>query len=496
MRGSTVCLRTFTRGRPAAMILALALIGTAVCRADFDEHFTLRQGDLESDGVPELYLRHTAPLALLGFGALRIPVALDRRSIAEFVLRKNGDAFSVDSTVSALTLSAARQWPSAPGLAAALADFNSDAQVDALIKRTGSASAFGPVSLPMLIAPQAATEPPSHITAIDAAFEAAIDALRVWLFDRAYFDVWSAPSHHEFIGNGLTYSDYLALWGICDRYFDYCYGRHGDLNILAPLLFGIPCSAYVAAIGTWGGNPCRIAYHVWGADAPVVTQDFSEVPPVVADIVRAADGLWSGSARVADVTVQLERLLQTRVGGLDFSDLQLSDDLDDLDEQQDFEFVQAIASIWHALRGRPTKVDTIYLTAHPVLRVGPQHTALEYLYTSGTPLGSAGPQIVSAGPLSGRLVYSRNRKSDHGNFVLGPVQSARYSTAKAHFDTLIRSAENYDNQLDYDLFPEAGDGYNSNSFVAGLLDITAASATHAMSSFVGGGKPVPAKEFE
>jgi hypothetical protein len=49
--------------------------------------------------------------------------------------------------------------------------------------------------------------------------------------------------------------------------------------------------------------------------------------------------------------------------------------------------------------------------------------------------------------------------------------------------------------VDYDLIPGIGNGYNSNSFLHGLLDATGGTTTIDMNDFIGGEKPLPAFYF-
>jgi RHS repeat-associated protein len=81
----------------------------------------------------------------------------------------------------------------------------------------------------------------------------------------------------------------------------------------------------------------------------------------------------------------------------------------------------------------------------------------------------------------------------YGNVVLGEVVPPEGMTTTEYFD-LLESHVNY-SQVDYDYFPGISDGYNSNSFVRGVIEATGGSSSIDLSNFVGGGKPVPKSAF-
>ena len=70
---------------------------------------------------------------------------------------------------------------------------------------------------------------------------------------------------------------------------------------------------------------------------------------------------------------------------------------------------------------------------------------------------------------------------------------------------MFNFTENYKNNLDYDVFPAAteqeqvwylaDDGYNSNSFVSGLLKVLNLEVPYLSKKTPGYDKPVPAKNF-
>ena len=114
--------------------------------------------------------------------------------------------------------------------------------------------------------------------------------------------------------------------------------------------------------------------------------------------------------------------------------------------------------------------------------------------------------VISAGPDPSELVSSPNRDSD-----LGPQEgSVPFSvpngkTELQYFNDLARADANYNDDLDYDLFPAqdgqgsifvADDGYNSNSYVSGILEATGVEAPQIDGvNLPGYDKPVPSRCF-
>jgi RHS repeat-associated protein len=114
--------------------------------------------------------------------------------------------------------------------------------------------------------------------------------------------------------------------------------------------------------------------------------------------------------------------------------------------------------------------------------------------------------VLSAGPEGGNLVSNVNRESDLGPQAGGAEIALPDGVSEdAAFATLSNLDRNYDDNLDYDLFPAndgersifvADDGYNSNSYVSGVLgaaDIEAPNLSGANTP--GYDKPVPVANF-
>ena len=135
--------------------------------------------------------------------------------------------------------------------------------------------------------------------------------------------------------------------------------------------------------------------------------------------------------------------------------------------------------------------DRVLLRGRRVIGSGPFHTALQY-----------GQSTISAydddprALFDGTLVSQVNWPNDHPALTmqLGAVDAADAPTA--YWSRLLIADSRYDDDLKYDLLPSIGQGgYNSNSYVSGIVQATAGIPTIPMNRFVGGERPVPASEF-
>ena len=144
----------------------------------------------------------------------------------------------------------------------------------------------------------------------------------------------------------------------------------------------------------------------------------------------------------------------------------------------------------------------IYVTGHRVGGVGPWHTAIEYQDELGTYWISAGPEGFRPegyeALVGGVGTYGNGQRPGdlpERNTTLGEVQPPDGVGSDAYFEQLRRGTELYCDCADYDLFPAIGGGYNSNSFVRGLIDATGGRSDFDFSRVVGGERPLPQEYF-
>lgn len=125
--------------------------------------------------------------------------------------------------------------------------------------------------------------------------------------------------------------------------------------------------------------------------------------------------------------------------------------------------------------------------------VGPYHLAIEGRF------GDADPVTLSAQRTDGLLRSDINRPSDTpaNNITIGTITPPEGVSPRDYFSQLRAADAAYCDCLDYDLFPEAlpGTGYNSNSYVTGLIRATGGTPSIDLSIYYGGATPVPRRRF-
>ncbi len=155
----------------------------------------------------------------------------------------------------------------------------------------------------------------------------------------------------------------------------------------------------------------------------------------------------------------------------------------------------AFAYLYNELPGRQRvrRSGKIYVTGHRVGGLGPVHIAIEYTVTNEEPTVTT----FSAGPKFGNLVSELDRKSDSSekNFTVGRVYPPAGVAAEQYVEFLLEADQNYCDCVDYDTFPEIMDGYNSGSYVSGLINATGGSTSVDLSEYIGGGVPLPDAYF-
>ncbi len=147
----------------------------------------------------------------------------------------------------------------------------------------------------------------------------------------------------------------------------------------------------------------------------------------------------------------------------------------------------------------------IYITGHPVYG-GPYHLALQYDDGSGVRWISAGtaeglwdlglfgdPVVSGVGTLENRF---RDSDRPEYNVILGTVAPPAGTSPGEHFSALASAEARFCECVDYALFPSrVFDGYNSNSFIAGIIGATGGTPSVPLGGFVGASIPIPREYF-
>lgn len=145
----------------------------------------------------------------------------------------------------------------------------------------------------------------------------------------------------------------------------------------------------------------------------------------------------------------------------------------------------------------PMESGKIYVTQRRVGKAGPVHLAINWGAEGRQALGAGAHGLTLEGAEQLQAEFPRsedNPNNAFGNVLLAEIVPPDGIAPTEYINLLTYYADTYSPQ-DYDLFPGISDGYNSNSFVRGLIESTGGATTVDFSNFVGGGKPVPKSAF-
>ncbi len=149
-----------------------------------------------------------------------------------------------------------------------------------------------------------------------------------------------------------------------------------------------------------------------------------------------------------------------------------------------------------------SKQPELTVTGHSVLGVGPTHTAIQYTPQNGQ------TEWISAGPDGGRLqsgvgaldnsnkpIGQRPTDAPQKNIRLGRITPPQGMRAAEYWKRLKLLDSRYGDNVDYDLFPEIQNSYNSNSYTRGLIEASGGTSTVPFDHLVGGASPLPPQNF-
>jgi hypothetical protein len=167
-------------------LVLLVLASSAGAQNGFDEKNTVLVGDLNSDGLKDIYLKYTPQFALVGLDDLVVPIPTTRSRVAEFVLIQQANfQFTIQSSLTATQLGTARSWAQS-AIEIILADLNIDFAGDAIIKNV--ASAIPGASDILLIGSATAGAAPVRVLYANNYYRAMVRDFVRGITNPAYFD--------------------------------------------------------------------------------------------------------------------------------------------------------------------------------------------------------------------------------------------------------------------------------------------------------------------
>lgn len=483
--------------RYCAILVVTLLACPVAIAAGFDDNYKVRVGDFDSDGFVDDLFVQAVPEVVILHGEVITPIVIGP-DVPSFVLRGEIDnTFSIVSTLTPGQLQTMSQWP-VSSVELTANDFNYDGYVDLGIANV--ASAISTAADQIVFVDATTGTAPAVVLNADSAFGTFIDDVFQWYLDHEYYDVEIMVDVDTFSYYGIALNDpgLIQLFAECELAYGECVWILADLNFVFADA-GRDCVQEFLAAGENPNTFCRFGYHVFRVSTTqqtTIVQDLSNIHPSAANVIQRSDEYEEGNATIEDVADIFEIEVGVVIGG---EDVPVDDEnLDSPEEQRGFDIHVVLADIWGWIFGESRSAtrapENVYVTGRRVAWIGPFHTALEY--SSPTPiLGTETTQYLSAGPNANGLLRSKiNNQSEARNVTLGRVVPINLNPASLWIE--MRFADDYyPDCLDYDLFPGIQDGYNSNSYVHGLILATDGIVDIDMTKFVGGGKPVPATFF-
>jgi hypothetical protein len=419
--------------------------------------YSVSSGDIDANGTEDLYIRRSSP-----------PGA-DDGTIGDVLLKRNNQGSFVASLPNQQERAISAQWQPAP-FKVGKRDVNIDGYVD-LILRGGGNSGLAPVSNQILFAPGAdALDQPPVARTVDSRlgrFSADVDR---HLIDPNYYLNHVPTRYALFV--------YYAL--NCNR-SGYGYGyEYGGVFEMPD-----PWACY---------HEPQYLYVVY-RDYSIFDSDAMEIASIDYGMIHDTGPTASGLQRIAE---KIGAILGVAIGGWDIDEL-LGHDGVVIDEQEELAMglFAALAAISEAVaqttgeEAQNPAAERVELRGRRVLGQGPFHTALQFGQSTVSAYDSD-PRPLWDGDLFSQVNWRRDHPSLtlRMGFVDGPLAPSLY------WDSLLVMDRRYGDDLPYDLFPSLGQGgYNSNSYVSGIIKATLGTPTIQIESFVGGERPVPVSAF-
>ena len=408
--------------------------------------FEVRTGDINYDGRQDIYLARTSGSSANGV-------------ISKTILyqQSNGQFAPLPATGYQLQLAAG--WPRS-SIKTVVADFNADGFVDVMLKRV-AATIHGKLNQ-VVFSNKQANGRAAVVMPVTADFKKTFQSLAAQRTNPSYF-------------NNNLISVSFVVWrpsyqcaGSWSWYERYCYADW------RPYL--------VRAIGYNSG---------------VISSSAVAAKNIIDSIQSGSRAAGEGGSAIGKI---LAKVLGAVVGGLCQTDEDTREEYPNIEDCMGYELFTVVATNANATDeielDRPKNV--VNITYHGLIwrALGPDHLAIEF-FNSEVDWGITKLRTLSAGSQNGLLTKDYNRGSDDPlkNLLAAPVNRGE-TPAEDYFDELIALQDNYKNNLNYDLVPGLySDGYNSNSYVAGLVYASGGFTLLDFNLYVGGAKPVPASEF-
>lgn len=164
--------------------VALMLIGLSAHAGDFDSRYVPKTGDLNGDGLTDIYLHYQPKLVTVDVGDLIVPIPTSKRTLGDFVLQQETTGGFTPIAISSAQRAAVIAWQRAD-IKVQLGDFNLDGYQDAVL---GNVRQTVPTAMDaIVIAPPAQGAIPPHVRSIDSELLQFVQDVDAWAKDHNYF---------------------------------------------------------------------------------------------------------------------------------------------------------------------------------------------------------------------------------------------------------------------------------------------------------------------
>lgn len=288
-------------------IAVLVLSGAALLpahAAGFDSTYDATTGDLDGDGLTDIYLKPKPNITLIPYDDLVIPVG-KAPDVSAFVLRRRSDqTFEIVSNLTPTQRGIIAQWP-VSAILVELVDANMDGFSDVVLKDIPNAAAH------VVIAGTAKNTPPTGVKAMDSIRTAFLTDVALWMKDPAqmelytdvnWFTLWDLIINNvEVEGLPITgdptnpeVEPEVCYYTACD--YDPFYGWVVLLEITYPVM------VYQHPINTWEAfyltqaidptlqNPQVLAQTNGGVLIAQIMEQLLGVPQVMDNVLRLGGG--------------------------------------------------------------------------------------------------------------------------------------------------------------------------------------------------------------
>ena len=415
--------------------------------------YSISSGHIDGDGNRDLLIRRLSQVADAGDG-----------TIGDVLLRQTDQGVLEASLPDQWELATAAAWSTA-NLEVTKRDVNIDGYLDLVLRGVNHAEGFGQVENQILIAPGGALPglPPEVLSVDEGLTEFSRDV------DRHLID-----------------PDY--------------YPNNAPLNYAVVVFYTWDCGWMAYSSVYDGFDPWSCAIESWYVY--VVYQDFSIFDRDAMEIVSSDYGMIHGYESTAtgmqNIASTIAKVLGIGVGGWDINELLGQTEAVTNDEdRRGMELFAVLAAISEAVEDEDDDNDPapdserVLIKGRRVLGQGPFHTALEFRGSTVSAYDSD-PRLL----FDGNLVSEVNWPRDHPSLTLRMGFVDGPSAPLIYWSSVLLADSRYGDDLPYDLFPSLGvGGYNSNSFVSGLVQATLGRPTIQLETFVGAERPVPSSAF-